>query len=58
MFLSSNKDILDKPFLIYWINVNDSHWNSIISVNLSQNDKKRVCGFIVLDSLGDTRGIN
>ena len=58
MFLSSNKDILDKPFLVYWINVNSDHWVSIIGVNLSQSDKTRVCGFIVLDSLRDAQGKN
>jgi hypothetical protein len=57
-FLSNNKDILDKPFLVYWICVDDSHWISIIGINLSQSDKKRVCGFIVLDSLQDEQGRN
>ena len=54
-FLSSNKDILDKPFLVYWICVDDIHWISIIGINLSHCDKKRVCGFNVLDSLQDAR---
>ena len=58
MFLSSNKDILDKPFLVYWINVKGGHWISIIGVNLSQSDKTRVSGFIVIDSLRDAQGKN
>jgi hypothetical protein len=57
-FLSSNKEILAKPFLVYWICVGGSHWISIIGINLSQSDKKRVCGFVVLDSLKDPRGKN
>jgi len=57
-FLSSNKDILDKPFLVYWVCVDDSHWISIIGINLSHSDEKTVCGFIVLDSLQDEHGRN
>jgi hypothetical protein len=30
--------------------------NCVIGINLSQSDKKRVCEFIVLDSLQDTQG--